>query len=155
MKYSKKTQNCPNFWNWVVFGVGRHQKKTGKKKTKKNYTLPRASDGPRQRAFADGQTTWPSANLVALAGCEATTWQAFADSQGRRQMLHLCRGPDGVALGKGDGIGYRLAWAHFVEGLSLLRARPSAKRTFAKCEPLPTARHSAKDSLPTAGPGPR
>ena len=84
-----------------------------------------------------------------------TTWQAFADSQGRRQMLHLCRGPDGVALGKGDGVGCRLAWAHFVEGLSLLRARPSAKRTFAKCEPLPTARHSAKDSLPTAGPGPR
>jgi hypothetical protein len=88
-KYSKKSQNCPNFWNWDVFGVGMHHEKNWMKK-QKNYSLP---TGLRQRSYADGQSTWPSAkegffadDLTFGPSAKGTAWAAVSPGL-------LCRRP--------------------------------------------------------------
>jgi len=61
------------------------------------------------------------------------------NSNFKNKKFHLCRLPDGLKDGKGDGDGRRFDQPSFATSFSLPPARQSAKTVFADCLEWPIA----------------
>jgi hypothetical protein len=124
-------------------------------KKQKNYSLPRAATGLRQRSYADGQSTWPSAKegffadgLTFGSSANGTAWAAVSPGLlyrrpfftegpvvGKEDLRRWLLFVDGLAVGKdflyrrsffADGLEWPSAKRFFADGLL---CRPSAKKT--------------------------